>query len=314
MYGLFSCKCYTPNYNLKDYPCPRCHTKHPLEPISFTTLCPSAKRTHLRRLINNTWSTTTCTTIHKWYPTAPPGEKRNYSRTLIPTSLSNALRTPPPNTCYSSHKSHLLRELKSRTKRFNTVLHSLSRWFQDNPIPNFDSLVPIANNNPWYIPNSKFSTSSTQLVKLSHPTFPNKPPINKKPNSCRLTVLEPKPKNAQPHRTFLPYRKCKLGRTLLQQHMQHHLVTYKPTLANITPSPLLINSSPATGHQPPDYRHTTPDTKHQLAATTYLPHVTCMHPPPQKTPAFTYTPSFLCLQTTNTSHLTPLKKLQAPVT
>ena len=192
--GLFSCKGYAPHYNLKDYTCPLCHTKHPLDPTSFTALCPSPKATHLRQLINNTRSTTTHTTINNWYLTATPGEKRNYIRTLIPTSLSNDLRTPPPNTSYSSHKSHLLRELKYRTKPLNNVLHSLSQWFQDNSIPNFDSRIPISDNNPWYIPNSEFSTSSTQPVKLSYPSFPNKPPINKNPHSHRHTFLKPKPK------------------------------------------------------------------------------------------------------------------------
>ena len=90
---------------------------------------------------------------------------------------------------------HLLHELKSRTKPLSTVLHSLSQWFQDNPIPNFDSLVPISDRNPWNTPLSEFSTSSTQPVKLSYPTnLPNKPPTNRKPYFHRHTLPKPKPK------------------------------------------------------------------------------------------------------------------------
>ena len=192
--GLFSCKGYAPHYNLKDYTCPLCHTNHPLDPTSFTALCLSPKATHLRQLINNTWSATTRTTIKKWYLSATPGKKRNYIRTLVPTSLSNTLHTPPPNTSYSSHKSHLLHELKSRTKPPSTVLHSLSQWFQDNPIPSFDSLIPISDRNLWKIPLSEFSTSSTQPFIPSYPIFPNKPPTNRKPYSHRQTVLKPTPK------------------------------------------------------------------------------------------------------------------------
>ena len=194
MNGLCSCKGYAPHYNLKDYTCPLCHTNHPLDPTSFTALCLSSKATHLRELINNTWSSTTRPTVDKWYHSATSGGKRNYIRTLIPTSLSNTLRTPPANISYPSHKSHLLHELKSRTKPLSTVLHTLSQWFQDNPISNLDSLVPTSNRNPWNIPLSEFSTCSTQPVKLSYPNFPNKPPTNRKPYSHRHTRPKPKPK------------------------------------------------------------------------------------------------------------------------
>ena len=114
--GLFSCKGYAPHYNLKDYTCPLCLTNHPLDPTSFTALCPSPKAAHLRQILDNTWSAPTRVIINKWYHSAPRGEKRNYIRTLIPNSLSNTLRTPPPNTSYATHKKNLLSELKARTK------------------------------------------------------------------------------------------------------------------------------------------------------------------------------------------------------
>ena len=167
--GLFSC--YAPHYNQKEYTCPLRHTNHPRDPTSFTALCHSSKVTHLRKLINNTWSSTTRPTVDKWYHSATSGEKRNYIRTHIPTSLSHALRTHPANISYSSHKSQLLHELKARTTPLSTVPHTLSQWFQDNPIPNLDSLIPTSERIPWNIPLSEFGTSSTQPIKLSYPNF-----------------------------------------------------------------------------------------------------------------------------------------------
>ena len=192
--GLFSCKGYAAHYNLKDYTCPLCLTNHPLDPGSFTALCPSPKAAHLRQLLDNTWSAPTRVIINKWYHFAPRGEKRNYIRTLIPNSLSNTLRTPPPNTSYATNKKNLLSELKARTKPLSTALLSICQWLQDNPIPNFDALVPISHRNPWAIPLSEFSTSATHPVKLSYSAFRNQPPINREPHSHRHTRIKPKPK------------------------------------------------------------------------------------------------------------------------
>ena len=192
--GIFSCKGYAPHYSLEDYTCPPCLTNHPLDPMSFTALCPSPKAAHLRQLLNNTSSAPTRVIINKWYHSAPRGEKRNYICTLIPNSLSNTLRTPPSNKSYATHKKNLLSEIKARTKPLIATLLSVCQWLHDNPIPNFNALIPIPHWNPWAIPLSEFSTSATHPVKLSYPAFPNQPPINKKPHSHRHTHIKPKPK------------------------------------------------------------------------------------------------------------------------
>ena len=95
---LFSCKGHAPHYSLKHYTCRICLTNQPIDLTSFPALCPSQNATHLRQLINNTWSAPGRITINKWFSSATIGKKRNYSRTLAPASFSNALRTPSPNT------------------------------------------------------------------------------------------------------------------------------------------------------------------------------------------------------------------------
>ena len=97
--GLYCCTGFLPHYKLNTYQCPKCHTHHPLDPITTVTECGTAKP--IRDLFFEVWQQPFKQTVIDWWQHATKGERRNYIRTLIPNSLSNALREIPPDTPYT---------------------------------------------------------------------------------------------------------------------------------------------------------------------------------------------------------------------
>ena len=150
--GLFSCKGYQPHFILNIYLCPLCNHHHPLDPITFITECHTTNA--IRKKFFNTWSGHFHNTIITWWATASKGDRRNFIRTLIPNTLSNQLRTPPPNTTYYSNIKSLRQALKNRQKPLTTLLNETKHWLIDDPISNLHQLSPTATSNPW---NKSFS-------------------------------------------------------------------------------------------------------------------------------------------------------------
>ena len=167
-----------------------CNHHHPLDPITFITECHTTNA--IRKKFFNTWSGHFHNTIITWWATASKGDRRNFIRTLIPNTLSNQLRTPPPNTTYYSNIKSLHQALKHRQKPLTTLLNETKQWLIDNPISNLHQLSPTATSNPWNEPFSIYSTSSTAPHPLHFPSPINKEPTNKQPHSKRPTT-KPKP-------------------------------------------------------------------------------------------------------------------------
>ena len=188
--GLFSCKGYQPHFILNTYLCPLCNHHHPLDPITFITECHTTNA--IRKKFFNTWNGHFHNTIITWWATASKGDRRNFIRTLIPNTLSNQLRTPPPNTTYYSNIKSLRQALKHRQKPLTTLLNETKQWLIDNPISNLHQLSPTSTSNPWNESFSIYSTSSTAPHPLRFPSPTNKEPTNKRPHSKRPTT-KPKP-------------------------------------------------------------------------------------------------------------------------
>ena len=167
--GLFSCKGNKPHFILNGFPCPTC-SEHPLDPLSYLTFCPTTQ--HLRNTFINTWPNSFRKTIINWLSTASRGDARNFFKTLFPHSLSNILHLPPPGTTYYNHNTSLHKALQSRRKPLQKALDEIRQWFINNLIPH-EHLQLTSSDNPWFIPNSCFSTSSPNPVKL---TFPKRKP------------------------------------------------------------------------------------------------------------------------------------------
>ena len=124
------------------------------------------------------------TVIHLWQH-ATKGERRNYIPTLIPNSLSNALKDIPPDTPYFQHLQNLKTAFKYRRKRLKTALQETKTWLRQNPINDLHLLQPDSTDNRWNNQYSIYSISSHNPTLLPYPKRTNTPVANKHPHKHR---------------------------------------------------------------------------------------------------------------------------------
>ena len=184
--GLYSCTDYQPHYILNKYLCSKCEVKHPLDTITAVTECTATE--HLRQAIINSWPPSFNTLISDCGTTATLGDRCNFTRTLIPNSLSNILRSPLPALSYTQHRNHLYTAMKTRRQRLKTILQDVQQWLRDNLIPDLHTLQPHTTYNPWRDAVSIYSTSAHHPTPLSFPKIKSAAPLNKHPNKTRSTA------------------------------------------------------------------------------------------------------------------------------
>ena len=177
---------YQPHYILKKYPCPKCLQKHPLDPITVVAECTATA--HLCQAIINAWPSPFNDLISDWWTTATLGDRRNFIPTLIPNSLSNLLRSPPPALTYTQHRNHLYSAMKKQRQRVKTTLQDVQQSLRNNPIPDPHTLQPDTTDNPWKSSVSIYSTSAHHPTQLSFPKIKSPAPINKHPNKNALVL------------------------------------------------------------------------------------------------------------------------------
>ena len=167
--GLYGCTAFLPHHKLNTYQCPKCHTHHPLDPITTVTKCGTAKP--IRDLLLEVWQQPFKQTVIDWWQHATKGERRKYIRTLIPNSLSNALREIPPDTPYFQHLQNLRTAFKYRGKRLKTALQETQTWLRQKPINDLHLLQPDSADNPWNNQYSIYSTSSHNPTLFGPPPW-----------------------------------------------------------------------------------------------------------------------------------------------
>ena len=116
---------------------------------------------------------------------ATKGERRNYIRTLIPNSLSNALREIPPDTPYFQHLQIIKTAFKYRRRRLKTALQETQTWLRQNPINDLHLLQPDSADNAWNNQYSIHSTSSHNPTLLTYRKRTNTTVANKHPHKHR---------------------------------------------------------------------------------------------------------------------------------
>ena len=147
------------------------------------TGCGTAKP--IRDLFFEVWQEPFKQTVIDWWQQATKGERRNYIRTLIPDSLSNALRDIAPDTAYFQHLQNLKTAFKYRRKRLKTALQETQTWLRKNQINDLHLLEPVSADNPWNNQYSIYSTSSHNPTLLTYPKRTNTTVANKHPHKHR---------------------------------------------------------------------------------------------------------------------------------
>ena len=165
------------------------------------TECGTAKP--VRDLFFEVWQQPFKQTVIDWWLHATKGERRNYIRTLIPNSLSNALREIPPDTPYFQHLQNLKTAFKYRRERLKTALQETQTWLRQNPINDLHLLQPDSADNPWNNHYSIYSTSSHNPSLLTYPKRTNTKVANRHPHKHRH--VHSKNKKTKSQLLNLPY-------------------------------------------------------------------------------------------------------------
>ena len=139
----------------------------------------------IRDLFFEVWQQPFKQTVIDWWQHATKGERRNYTSTLIPNSLSNALKDIPPDTPYFQHLQKLKTAFKYRRKKLKTALQETQTWLRQNPIKDLHLLQPDSADNPWNNLYSMYRTSAHDPALLTYPKWTNTTVANKHPHKHR---------------------------------------------------------------------------------------------------------------------------------
>ena len=175
--GTYNMPGYQWSNNLHNFRCPWCSGAHPLDPVSCLAFCPRLDD-HLQAFIRAWPAPFTSVVQHWWITCSSKADKRNFARTLVPTSLWSALQAPIPGLTASAHRMELDSALVKRRSALKESFYGVHDWFRDNPQP-WDPINwahPLTSKNPWRIPHGPYSTSTPSTTPPSHPRSQYAPP------------------------------------------------------------------------------------------------------------------------------------------
>ena len=144
--------------DLRVYPCHLCGTPHVMEPLAHLALCPSADPI-LQSLIH-TWPHPFDAITQQWWATPPPvGDKRNFVRTLVPTSLHQAFLVPTSGQTNAERRRQLQEALPVRRRALHSAIPKAVEWLREHS-PQLPRPAPLSANT-WGTVGCPFSTSHT---------------------------------------------------------------------------------------------------------------------------------------------------------
>ena len=143
--------------DLRVYPCHLCGTPHVMEPLAHLALCPSADPI-LQSLIH-TWPHLFDAITQQWWATPPPvGDKRNFVRTLVPTSLHQAFLVPTSGQTNAERRRQLQEALPVRRRALHSAIPKAVEWLREHspqlPRP---ARSPPTHGAQWAVPSARLT-------------------------------------------------------------------------------------------------------------------------------------------------------------
>ena len=167
--------------NLHDFRCPWISSAHPPDPISCLAFC-TRLDDHLQAFIRAWPAPFTSVVQHWWIKCSTKADKRNFARTIVPTSLWSAIQVPIAGLAASAHRLELNSALVKRRPALKDALYHADDWFRDNlqpwdPINWAHALTAI---NPWRVPHGPYRISTPPTIPRAKPQYkPPPPPAHK---------------------------------------------------------------------------------------------------------------------------------------
>ena len=177
--------------------CHKCSQPHPLDVASFLSHCPSAD--HIVQSFIHAWPPPFNQVASIWWAQCShPGEKRNFVKLLVPSTLYQAMITPTTGETKCKRVLPFKNALLQRQRQLRDALSKALTWLAEDPFPH-PPPPPPQGPNTWGKPNSIYSTSHTPRA---HSEYHYPLPPDHQPNS----VQSPPSKKPRTHKNKKPMR------------------------------------------------------------------------------------------------------------
>ena len=176
--------------------CPKCSQSHPLDVASFLSHCPSAD--HIVQSFIHAWRPPFNQVASIWWAQCShPGDKRNFVKFLVPSTLYDAMTTPTTGETRPQRVLAFENALPQRQRQLTDALLQALTWLAEDPPPL--PRHPPQGPNTWGQPYSTYSTSHSPQA---HSDYRYPLPPDHLPDSVR----PPPQKKQRIHENKMPMR------------------------------------------------------------------------------------------------------------
>ena len=163
--------------------CHKCSQPHPLDVASFLSHCPSAD--HIVQSFIHAWPPPFNQVASIWWAQCShPGDKRNFVKLLVPSTLYEAMITPTTGETKPQRVLSFKNALPQR--KLKDALSKALTWLAEDPPP-LPRPPPPQGPNTWGKPNSIYSTPHTPRA---HSEYHYPLPPDHLPNSVQSPPLK----------------------------------------------------------------------------------------------------------------------------
>ena len=173
--------------------CHKCSQPHPLDAASFLSHCPSAD--HIVQSFIHAWPPPFSQVASIWWAQCShPGDKRNFVKLLVPSTLYEAMITPTTGETKPRRVLSFKNALPQRQRKLKDALSKALTWLAEDPPP-----PPPAPPPP---PRSQHLGQTKQhLQHVTHPTGAQRIPLSLAPGPpARLSPIPPLKKATHPQK------------------------------------------------------------------------------------------------------------------
>ena len=176
--------------------CHKCSQSEPLDVASFLSHCPSAD--HIVQSFIHAWPPpfNQVASIF-WAQCSHPGDKRNFVKFLVPSTLYDAMTTPTTGETKHQRVLAFKNALPQRQQQLKDALSKALTWLAEDPPPYH--APPPKGLNTWGQPHSTYSTPHTPPA---HSAYHYPLPPEHLPDSVR----PPPSKKPRTHKKKMPMR------------------------------------------------------------------------------------------------------------
>ena len=180
--------------------CHKCSQSHPLDVASFLSHCPSAD--HIVQSFIHAWPPPFNQVGSIWWAQCShPGDKRNFVKFLVPSTLYDAMTTPTTGETKPQRVLAFKNALPQRQQQLKDALSKALTWLAEDPPPPFHAPPPPKVSTPGanhtaptarHTPHRRTATTTIPPLQNTCQTQSNPPPSKKPRTHKHKKPMRPK--------------------------------------------------------------------------------------------------------------------------